>query len=454
MNSDNISRRDFLKTASAAALSLGAAAVPGCGNRPDGKTGAAGSREMEYRTGPRNGEKVSLLGFGCMRWPMIQVDGKDVIDQNAVNEMVDYAYTHGVNYYDTSPAYLQGQSEAAAGTALSRYPRESYYLATKLSNFQVFTADASLKMYRDSMDNLRTDYFDYYLLHAIGMGGYKAFEDRYISNGMMDFLLREREAGRIRNLGFSFHGRKETFDQFIALHDKYHWDFVQIELNYVDWQHAKAPRNVNADYLYDELSKRNIPATIMEPLLGGRLASLPRSIAARMKEREPEMSVASWALRFAGTFPGVLTVLSGMSSMDPLIENVGTFSGFKPLTGEEIEFLKQIADLMEEYPTVPCTNCKYCMPCPYGIDIPGIFKHYNDHVNDGEIAQSTEQKDYKRLKRAYLTSYDRALESVRQADHCIGCHQCEPHCPQSIRIPDELHKIDRYIEKLRRDTLK
>lgn len=451
----NITRRDFLKKTGTAALALGTASLPGCGSGSGSKPEtASGNGEMEYRTSPRNGEKVSLLGFGCMRWPMVKVDGKDVIDQDAVNEMVDYAYKNGVNYYDTSPAYLQGQSEAAAGTALCRYPRESYYIATKLSNFQTYTHEASMKMYRDSLENLRTDYFDYYLLHSIGRGGMELFEDRYVKNGMMDFLLKEREAGRIRNLGFSFHGRKDAFDQFMELHDKYHWDFVQIELNYVDWEHAKSPRNVNADYLYEELAKRNIPATIMEPLLGGRLANLPESIAARMKEREPEMSVASWALRFAGTFPGVLTVLSGMTSMDPLVENIRTFSGFKPLTDEETEFLKRIADLMENYPVVPCTDCKYCMPCPYGINIPGIFKHYNDHVNAGEIAQSKEQEDYRKLKRAYLVSYDRAIGTVRQADHCIGCHQCESHCPQSIRIPDELHKIGNYIERLRRDTLK
>ena len=239
------------------------------------------------------------------------------------------------------------------------------------------------------------------------------------------------------------------------MHDRgeVHWDFVQIQLNYVDWKHAKVPRNVNADYLYEELVKRNIPATIMEPLLGGRLAKLPEAVAARLKEREPEKSVASWAFRFCGSYPGVLTVLSGMSSMDPLIENVETFSHFKPLTEEEISFLQEMADLMEDYPTVPCTDCTYCMPCPYGIDIPTIFRHYNDAVNSGDIAQSCEQEHFQRLKRRYLVSYDRAVETVRQADHCVGCGQCKPHCPQSIDIPHELRRIDRYIENLKRETL-
>lgn len=447
-------RRDFLKTAGAGALAVGTTSLTGCSFSSDKRTEVSGDAEMQMRTSPKNGEKVSLLGYGCMRWPMKKgEDGKDHIDQEAVNEMVDYAYRNGVNYYDTSPAYLQGQSEEAAGIALSRYPRESYYIATKLSNFNNFSREAGLKMYRDSQKALRTDYFDYYLLHAIGTSGFEGFEKRYINNGLLDFLLEEREAGRIRNLGFSFHGRKEVFDQFMELHEKYHWDFVQIEMNYVDWKHAKAPDNVNADYLYAELMKRNIPATIMEPLLGGRLAKLPVAIASKLKEREPEKSIASWAFRFCGSYPGILTVLSGMSSMDPLIENVETFSHFKPLTEEEISFLQKMADLMEDYPTIPCTACAYCMPCPYGIDIPTIFRHYNDAVNAGDIAQSHEQKDFQRLKRRYLVSYDRAVATVRQADHCIGCGQCKSHCPQSIDIPRMLHRIDAYIEKLRRETL-
>lgn len=447
-------RRDFLKTAGAGALAVGATSLTGCSFSSDKRVEVSGDASMQMRTSPKNGEKVSLLGYGCMRWPMKKgADGKDHIDQEAVNEMVDYAYRNGVNYYDTSPAYLQGQSEEAAGIALSRYPRESYYIATKLSNFNNFSREAGLKMYRDSQKALRTDYFDYYLLHAIGTSGFEGFEERYINNGLLDFLLEEREAGRIRNLGFSFHGRREVFDRFMELHEKYHWDFVQIEMNYVDWKHAKVPENVNADYLYDELTKRNIPATIMEPLLGGRLAKLPAAIAEKMKEREPQMSIASWAFRFCGSYPNILTVLSGMSSMDPLIENVETFSHFKPLNDEEKAFLMEMANLMEDYPTVPCNACSYCMPCPYGIDIPMIFRHYNDHVNSGEIAQSCEQDHFQRLKRRYLVSYDRAVETVRQADHCIGCGQCRPKCPQSIDIPRVLRHIDRYVEKLKRETL-
>ncbi len=450
-------RRDFIKIsgAGAGALALGAAAA-GCAPKKTASASAEeGPEQMVYRENEANGDKVSLLGFGCMRWPMIDVDGQRVIDQEAVNEMVDYAIEHGINYFDTSPAYLMGQSEKAAGIALSRHPRNKYYIATKLSNFNNATPEASIQMYRDSFEQLKTDYFDYYLLHAIGSGGVAAFEQRYVQNGMMDFLIKEKEAGRIRNLGFSFHGAPGEFDELIGLHDsgKYHWDFVQIEMNFVDWNHADGRRNANASYLYEELDKRGIPIVIMEPLLGGRLANVPEAIAAQMKEREPDKSVASWAFRFCGTQPRVLCTLSGMTNMDPLLDNVKTFTHFKPLTEEELDFLERMATQMMEYPTVNCTDCKYCMPCPWGIDIPGIFKHYNTSVTEGRYPQSQEQKDYRKLKKAYLVSYDRAIPTLRQAEHCIHCGECLSHCPQSIQIPRELQRINRYIEKLKQDTL-
>ena len=444
-------RRDFIKISGAAAVAAA------CAPKTAPRTAVdAGPEQMAMRQNPVSGDRVSLLGFGCMRWPMIQdADGKDVIDQEAVNEMVDYALAHGINYYDTSPAYLQGQSELAAGRALSRHPRESYFIATKLSNFGDASPEASLRMYHDSFEQLRTDYFDYYLLHAIGRGGAEAFRKRYVDNGLIDFLRAEKAAGRIRNLGFSFHGAQHEFDYFMQLHDSGEmvWDFVQIEMNYVDWRHADGVRNVNAEYLYAELDKRDIPIIIMEPLLGGRLANVPEGIARQMKEREPDRSVASWAFRFCGSFPRVLCTLSGMTNMDPLQENVQTFGHFQALTEEELAFLEQMAVQMKEYPLVNCTNCKYCMPCPWGIDIPGIFQHYNKAITDGTYAQSREQQDYARLKRAYLVSYDRAVATVRQADHCIACAECVSHCPQSIPIPGQLRRIAKYVEKLKQDTL-
>ncbi|MCR4571976.1 MAG: aldo/keto reductase [Bacteroidales bacterium] len=444
-------RRDFLKVSGAGALGLAASS---CAPKT-GKAKEDTPEQMAIRENPHNGDKISLLGFGCMRWPMVKdASGKDVIDQEAVNEMVDYALEHGINYFDTSPAYLQGQSERAAGIALSRHPRSSYFIATKLSNFGDRSREASIRMYEESFKEMQTDYFDYYLLHSIGRGGEDFFRKRYVENGMMDFLREEKAKGRIRNLGFSFHGAKEAFDSFMRLYDEgeFVWDFCQIEMNYVDWKHADGIRNVNADYLYAELEKRGIPVVIMEPLLGGRLANVPMGISRQMKMRDPDRSAASWAFRFCGSYPGVLCILSGMTSMDPLLENIKTFGHFEPLNAEELDFMERMAVQMKEYPLVNCTNCKYCMPCPWGIDIPGIFQHYNTSITNGTYAQSKEQKGYKKLRDAYLTSYDKAIPTVRQADHCIGCGECMIHCPQSIAIPDELHRIDQYVERLKKNA--
>ena len=307
-------------------------------------------------------------------------------------------------------------------------------------------------MYNRSFEELQVDYIDYYLLHSIGNGGIETFRARYIENGILDFLMEEREKGKIRNLGFSFHGTKEVFDEVLAMHDKVHWDFVQIQLNYLDWHYASG-NNVNADYLYGELEKRQIPAIIMEPLLGGRLSKLPEHLVARLKQRAPEASVASWAFRFAGSFPGVLTVLSGMTYMEHLQDNLRTYSPLIPLTDDDRLFLDQMADLMKQYPTIPCNDCKYCMPCPYGIDIPAVLIHYNKCVNEGNLPTSKENVNYREARRAFLIGYDRSVPRLRQASHCIGCDQCVSHCPQSINIPEELHRIDRYVEQLKQETL-
>ena len=444
---NDINRREFLKRAGGAAMVMGGlAAVAGCKGSPASTDAADNSAEggMTYRTNPGNGDKVSIIGYGCMRWPMIKDENdRDIIDQETTNRLVDYAIEHGVNYFDTSPVYLQGQSEQATGIALKRHPRESYFIATKLSNFSNSSRENSMMMYRKSFENLQTDYIDYYLLHSIS--GMDAFKKRYLDNGMIDFLVEERKAGRIRNLGFSFHGGNEGWDELMALHEKYHWDFVQIQLNYIDWKHA------NAEYLQTELDKRGIPSIIMEPLLGGRLSKVPQHIADRLKERNPQGSVASWAFRFAGTPKGVLCVLSGMTYMEHLQDNLKTYSPLVPLNEEELTFLYETADLMKKYPTIPCNDCKYCMPCPYGIDIPAILLHYNKCVNAGEVAQSIEDENYRKARRAYLVSYDRAVPKLRQADRCIGCSTCVEHCPQRIKIPQELHKISKYIENLRRE---
>ena len=344
-------RRKFLKLLGAGAAAT-SAAIYGCKPGEGGAAGgsategeAAGS--MTFRTNPTSGDKVSLLGFGMMRLPF--VERKREIDQEMVNEMVDYAMAHGVNYFDTSPAYCQGLSERATGVALSRHPRDSYFVATKLSNFGNFSREASMEMYHQSFKELQVDHIDYYLLHSVGGGdGMGLLNARFFDNGMVDFLVKEREAGRIRNLGFSYHGDIRVFDYLLSRHDEFKWDFVQIQMNYLDWKFAKQINrsNTNAEYLYGELAKRNIPAIIMEPLLGGRLSNVPDNIVARLKQREPGQSVASWAFRFAGSYPGVLTVLSGMTRMEHLRENVQTYFPLKVLTESQIQLLLDPASLM------------------------------------------------------------------------------------------------------------
>lgn len=452
----NIDRREFLKRMGAGAAVIGAtSALNSC-------TGGAGSAlsnsinpassgkkelgEMTYRSNPNNGDKISILGYGCMRWPNDPVTGE--IDQEMVNKLVDKAIEHGVNYFDTSPAYLRGLSERATGIALKRYPRESYYIATKLSNFaaQQQTFEASVQLYKDSFKEMQVDYIDYLLLHSIG-SSMKNFEERYLDNGILDYLVEEKKKGNIRNLGFSYHGGNEVFDRAMKMHDEgqYHWDFVQIQMNYVDWTTG------NCRYLYEELTKRNIPVVIMEPLLGGRLSNLPTHVIEHLKQRRPEDSAASWAFRFLGTFPNIMCVLSGMTYMEHLEDNLKTYCPLEELTDDEFAYLEETAELIRKYPTIPCNDCKYCMPCPYGLDIPAILLHYNKCVNEGTMPNNSSDDNYAKLRRNYLISYNRAVPQLRQADHCIHCNQCSPHCPQNINIPRQLETIGNFIEQLKRE---
>lgn len=436
----------------ATGLAGGAAAISGCKN----VSSIEGNVEMTCRVNPGTGDKVSLLGYGMMRLPQTGEAADAPIDQEMVNRQIDYALEHGINYFDTSPAYCEGLSEKATGDALKRYDRSSYFIATKLSNFapETWSREASIEMFENSLKELRTDYVDYLLLHAIGTGsGMKEFYSRFIDNGILDYLVEQKAAGRIRNLGFSYHGDVAVFDRALAWHDegKYHWDFVQIELNYLDWEHAKQinPENTDAKYLYVELHKRHIPVVVMEPLLGGRLAKVPDFISTKLRQREPERSIASWAFRFAGTPEDVLCVLSGMTYMEHLIDNTRTFSPLVPISEEENRFLMGVASDIVDLKNIPCTGCRYCMPCPYGLNIPAIFAHYNKCINEGNFPNhGPEDPDYKRARRAFLIGYDRSVPKLRQASHCIACGQCVSHCPQRIAIPAQMRKIDKFVEKL------
>lgn len=445
-----INRRDFFKVLGGSAAAT--AALSACNftgskndaqlfNKTDVPVG-----EMSFRVNPHSGDKVSLLGYGCMRWPLrINANGEEEVDQDTVNELVDYAIAHGVNYFDTAPVYVRGWSEKATGIALSRHPREKYFIATKSS--RINTLESGKAMYRKSMEDLQVDYLDYYLLHNVGKS-IEEFEERFIKNGLLDFLMKEREAGRIRNLGWSFHGIAEGFDHVLNLDVK--WDFCQIQLNYQDWRHATG-MNINAEYLYGELVKKNVPAVIMEPLLGGRLSRLSLPAFNILKQIRPDDSAASWAFRYAGTPENVLTVLSGMVYMEHLQENIRTYSPLEPLDETEYDALEKVTEILISDEYIQCTECQYCMPCPYGLDIPATFAHYNRCIAEGKIPKDAQDENYRKARRAFLIGYDRSVPKLRQANHCIDCDQCLSECPQRINIPEEMAKIDRFVEKLKID---
>jgi predicted aldo/keto reductase-like oxidoreductase len=369
-----------------------------------------------------------------------------------VNALVDYAIAHGVNYFDTAPVYVRGKSETSMGIALSRHPREKFFIATKLSNQrddrQLRSREGSIALYRKSFVDLQVDYIDYYLLHSVGSGGgFDVFKERFVDNGMIDFLRKEKAAGRIRNLGWSYHGDIAAVDYLLAMDIQ--WDFAMIQLNYVDWRNATRDM-VSSEYLYTELEKHKIPTIVMEPLLGGRLSRLPAHSLAQLKQMRPDDNPAAWAFRYAGSPNNVLTVLSGMTYMEHLQENIRTYSPLEPLAEPEYKALEQVTELMLHSDFIPCTTCQYCMPCPYGIDIPSIFTHYNRCVNDDLLPKDAQDENYRKARRAFLVGYDRSVPKLRQASHCINCDKCVPKCPQKIKISQEMARIDKFAEQLKR----
>ena len=413
--------------------------------RTDGLRYAAADNKMTYRVQHGSGEKISLLGFGMMRLPD---------DQGQVDELVDYAIAHGVNYFDTAPMYMGGRSEVLTGNTLSRFPRESYHVATKMSNQnrRLWSYDDSKRMYEQSFERLKVDYIDYYLLHSIG-GGMESLKGRFLDNGILDFLLKEREAGRIKHLGFSYHGDVRDFDWLLDHQDEYHWDFVQIQMNFLDWRHASMRQgwrhDADAEYLYDKLEKKGVQAVIMEPLRGGAFGRMAQELTDQLKAVRPDDSTARWAFRWVGSYPNILTTLSGMNRMDHLVDNVQTFSPLEACTEAENKLLAEIADQMAGFPTIPCTTCEYCMPCPYGVNIPGNFAYYNEAVNTHILPLPDKQAaDYMSRKEQFAEGLRKALPDVAKwANQCTDCEACLPKCPQQIRIPNQMARI---VETLRR----
>ncbi len=367
--------------------------------------------------------QLSALGMGAMRLPVIGGDDAK-IDQLAVDRMVDVAMERGINYYDTAWGYHSGSSEIAIGRSLGRYPRERWYLATKFPGYDLSNMDQVKTVFERQLEKCGVDYFDFYLFHNVCEMNIEAYLDpKY---GIFDYLTEQKRSGRIRHLGFSAHGSREVIERFLKAYGK-GMEFCQLQMNYLDWsfQDVKNKAALLAEY--------QIPIWVMEPLRGGKLASLAEEDAAKLKALRPDETIPAWAFRFLQSIPGVTVTLSGMSNMQQLEENLSTFEAEHPLNQQEMETLLGIADSMVQKTSVPCTACRYCTShCPQSLDIPMLLELYNEHcfTGGGFIAPM-------------------ALMAVPEEKHpaaCIGCRSCEAVCPQQIRISEALAD---FAQKLR-----
>lgn len=367
--------------------------------------------------------QLSALGLGAMRLPVLE--GKDAqIDEPAAQEMVDYAMEHGINYYDTAWGYHSGQSELALGRALARYPRESFYLATKFPGYDLNNMGKVEEIFEAQLKKCQVDYFDFYLFHNVCEMNIDAYLDPQY--GIDAYLTAQKANGRIRHLGFSAHGSVPVMRRFLEAYGD-HIEFCQLQINYLDWTFQDARAKVEL------LKEYNIPVWVMEPLRGGRLAKLGESHTRRLNALRPDEATPAWAFRFLQTIPEVTMILSGMSNMAQLQDNVHTFETEKPLTEGELSELMEIADEILGRKALPCTACRYCTDhCPQGLDIPGLIGLYNEHnfTEGGFIAPMALA----------------ACPEEKKPSACVGCRSCEAVCPQQIRISEVMKD---FTEKLK-----
>ena len=359
--------------------------------------------------------KLSALGMGAMRLPVI--DGNDgVVDEKAAAEMVDYAMSQGVNYYDTAWGYHEGNSELVMGRALKKYPRESFYLADKFPGYDLANMPKVKEIFPKQLEKCQVEYFDFYLFHNVCEMNIDAYLDE--KYGIYEYMKEERDAGRIRHLGFSAHGSYDVMKRFLEAYGK-DMEFCQIQLNYLDWSFQDAKAKVEL------LKEYNIPVWVMEPLRGGKLAKLDETDEAKLKALRPDEGIPAWAFRFLQSIPEVKVVLSGMSDMDQLKDNIATFAEDKPLSDQEMTTLLGIADEMVKKIVLPCTACRYCTThCPQGLDILYLLSLYNEHcfTGGGFIAPMVLQ----------------SIPEDKQPSACIGCRSCEAVCPQQIKISEAM----------------
>jgi len=377
---------------------------------------------MFYREFETIKEKVSLLGFGCMRFPKINDNAPD-IDEELATKMVDYAIQNGVTYFDTAYPYHNGLSEKFIGKTLKRYPRESFYLATKLPIWLVKSKEQVIQLFEEQLNNCQVDYFDFYLIHNMNRESYQTV----LTYDVIPTLQALKQQGKIKHLGFSFHDNVNVLEAHLNNHE---WDFVQLQLNYLDWDLQNAKRQ------YELVRKKNIPVIVMEPVRGGALATLSETSNQLLREHHPEKSVASWAIRYAASKSGVLTVLSGMSNFEQVKDNIHTLSAFAELTLEEELIIKKALTIYLASGTIPCTGCRYCMDCPFGVDIPRVFSIYNQYMLTGN-------------KWAFQNAYFRVLEDSKKAENCTACKKCIKKCPQFIDIPTWMREIKLLAESLK-----
>lgn len=361
--------------------------------------------------------EISLLGLGTMRLPCktpLKRESNPLINYDKAQKLVDIAYENGVNYFDTAYMYHVGKSEKFIGTALKKYPRDSYYLADKLPIWMCPKKEDMEKVFKNQLERTGHEYFDFYLLHSLDKANFEKCE----KFGAYEFVSKKREEGRIKNIGFSFHGTVEDLKTIVAAHK---WDFAQIQMNYLDW------KNQNANEQYKILTDAGIPVIVMEPVRGGKLADVNKDIEKMFKNSKPDKSIASWAIGFVASHPNILTILSGMNSEEQLYDNLGTLTDFAPFDDKEMQICFNAAAMINKSNIIPCTGCDYCADCPRSVKISSIFALYNKLQNNDITLQEAKEK-YKAI--------------TPNVSSCVSCGKCATHCPQSIQIPKMLKLIE------------